>query len=262
MWVRVSRFEGGSAEQFDEGMRYLEEHVLPAAGVETAGREGGRLRSPCSPLGLIRFTGHLNTETSISVEGSEPVREGGRFHAILLPGGVIPAGLAYTDLVRALGPEVDAHPKELELYAGSEPPTAWGLQTEIEGIRRFADEAGFERFHLVGYSGGGACALAFCATYPERLVSLALNEPAWTGNEGLSEDERELWAEFERIMALPPEQMMPEFVRIELEPGAELDPQPEGPTPPWMATRPAGLKAFMGAFKRSPLDIERLRAFY
>jgi len=31
MWVRVSRFEGGSAEQFDEGMRYLEEHVLPAA---------------------------------------------------------------------------------------------------------------------------------------------------------------------------------------------------------------------------------------
>ncbi len=30
MWVRVSRFEGGSAE-FDEGMRYLQEHVLPAA---------------------------------------------------------------------------------------------------------------------------------------------------------------------------------------------------------------------------------------
>jgi hypothetical protein len=30
MWVRVSRFEGGSAEQFDEGMRYIEENVLPA----------------------------------------------------------------------------------------------------------------------------------------------------------------------------------------------------------------------------------------
>jgi len=192
---------------------------------------------------------------------SEPVREGGRSQAILLPGGVMPAELAYADLVRELGPDVDARPKELELYAGSEPPAGWGLQTEVEGIRRSADEAGFERFHLVGYSGGGACAIAFCATYPERLVSLALNEPAWTGNEGLSEDERELWAEFERIMALPPEQMMPEFVRIELEPGAELDPQPEGPTPPWMATRPAGLKDFMGAFKRCPLDIERLRAF-
>jgi heme-degrading monooxygenase HmoA len=30
MWVRVSRFEGGSAEQFAEGMRYIEENVLPA----------------------------------------------------------------------------------------------------------------------------------------------------------------------------------------------------------------------------------------
>ncbi len=30
MWVRVTRFEGGSAEQFDEGMRYIEENVLPA----------------------------------------------------------------------------------------------------------------------------------------------------------------------------------------------------------------------------------------
>src|SRR5437899_1522307 len=29
MWVRMTTFEGGSAEQFDEGMRYIEEHVLP-----------------------------------------------------------------------------------------------------------------------------------------------------------------------------------------------------------------------------------------
>jgi len=35
---------------------------------------------------------------------------------ILLPGGVIPAALAYADLVKALGPEADAHPKELEIY--------------------------------------------------------------------------------------------------------------------------------------------------
>ncbi len=184
-----------------------------------------------------------------------------RVQAILLPGGVLPAGLAYPDLVRALGHGVDARPKELELYAGSEPPPGWGLQTEIEGIRRFADQAGFERFHLVGYSGGGACAIAFCATYPERLASLALNEPAWTGNEDLSEDERSLWTELEGIMALPPEQMMGEFVRINLEPGVQLAPQPEGPPPPWMASRPAGLKAFMEAFKGSRLETQRLRAF-
>jgi heme-degrading monooxygenase HmoA len=29
MWVRVTKFEGGSAEQFDEGLRQIEENVLP-----------------------------------------------------------------------------------------------------------------------------------------------------------------------------------------------------------------------------------------
>jgi pimeloyl-ACP methyl ester carboxylesterase len=76
---------------------------------------------------------------------------------------------------------VDARLKEHELYATSEPPAGWGLETEVEAIRRFVDEAGFEQFNLVGYSGGGAIAIAFWATYPERLASLALNEPAWTG---------------------------------------------------------------------------------
>jgi hypothetical protein len=44
------------------------------------------------------------------------------FQAILLPGAVLPAELAYPDLVRALGTDVDARPKEHELYASSEPP--------------------------------------------------------------------------------------------------------------------------------------------
>jgi pimeloyl-ACP methyl ester carboxylesterase len=173
----------------------------------------------------------------------------------------MPAELAYPDLIRALGSDVDARFKEHELYASSEPPADWGLETEVEAIRSFADEAGFEQFHLVGYSGGGAIAIAFCATYPGRLASLALNEPAWTGNEDLSEEERELRHEFERIMALPPEQLMPEFVRVQLAPGIEPPPGSEGPPPPWMATRPDGINAFTRAFKTFPLDIERLRAF-
>jgi len=184
-----------------------------------------------------------------------------RLQAILLPGAIMPAELAYADLVGTLGTDVDARLKEHELYATSEPPADWGLETEVEGIRRFADEADFERFHLVGYSGGGAIAIAFCVTYPERLASLALNEPAWTGNENLTEDERELGREYERIMALPEDQLMPEFVRVQLAPGIEPPPRPQGPPPPWMATRPEGVNAFTRAFKTSPLDIERLRAF-
>jgi pimeloyl-ACP methyl ester carboxylesterase len=180
---------------------------------------------------------------------------------ILLPGGVMPAAMAYQDLVLALGPEVDAHPKELEIYAGDEPPEGWGLQTEVEGIRRVADEAGFERFHIVGYSGGGACSLVFCATYPERLLSLALSEPAWAGNEDLSEDERERWHEFDRVRRLSPQDMMPAFVRAQLRDGVEAPPPPRGDPPPWMRSRPAGIRAFIEAFKTSRLGVEQLRSF-
>lgn len=184
-----------------------------------------------------------------------------RLQAILLPGAVMPAKLAYTDLVLALGHDVDVRFKEHDLYASTEPPAGWGLETEVEAVRGFADDAGFAQFHLVGYSGGGAIAIAFCATYPERLASLALNEPAWTGSKGLSEEERELWRDYERISSLPPEQMMAEFVRTQLAPGVEPPARPDGPPPPWMATRPAGINAFTRAFNSFPLDNERLRAF-
>jgi pimeloyl-ACP methyl ester carboxylesterase len=60
------------------------------------------------------------------------------------------------------------------------------------------------RFHLVGYSGGGAASLPFAAGYPERLLSLALLEPAWTGNEGLGPEEQAVWREFDRISNSPP----------------------------------------------------------
>src|SRR5437016_2391498 len=170
----------------------------------------------------------------------------------------MPAALAYEDLVTALGPEVDARPKELEIYAGDEPPKGWGLHTEVEGVRHLADEAGFDRFHLVGYSGGGPSSLAFCASHPERLMSLALSEPAWAGNEGLSAEERTRWKEFDRIGRLPPQEMMPAFVRAQLRDGVEPPPPPEGEPPAWMKTRPAGIKAFIAEFKSAHLDIDRL----
>lgn len=184
-----------------------------------------------------------------------------RFHALLLPGGVLPAALAYPDLVAALGAETDGRYKELELYAHDEPPPGWGLDTEVEGILRIAKEAGFDRFHLVGYSGGGACALAFCAAYPDRLLSLTLSEPAWGGNEGWSEAEREYWRRLDEIMALPPEEMMTAFMKIGQPPGVATSPPDAGLPPPWFAKRPAGLRAFHSAFKAYHLDLERLSSF-
>jgi pimeloyl-ACP methyl ester carboxylesterase len=184
-----------------------------------------------------------------------------RTQVILLPGGVLPAAEAYGPLLEVLGDAVLAVAKELEVYAGDEPPPGYSLDYEIEGILRAAESAGFERFHLVGYSGGGASSLAFAAKHPERLLSLALLEPAWAGNKGLDLGESALWQEFGRVMSLPADEMMPAFVRLQLAPGIQPPPTPPGPPPPWMAKRPAGLKAFLGTFISSELDLDPLRCF-
>jgi pimeloyl-ACP methyl ester carboxylesterase len=180
---------------------------------------------------------------------------------ILLPGIVMPAELAYGGLLEALGPAVDAKPKDLEIYAGPEPPPGYSLEDEVTGILRSADAAGFERFHLVGYSGGGASSLAFAAKHPQRLLSLAVLEPAWAGNDGLGPEEEALQAQFDEAMALEPGERMAAFVRLQLRPGVTPPPPPPGPPPPWMALRPAAIVAFLRALRAYNLDLDRLRAF-
>jgi pimeloyl-ACP methyl ester carboxylesterase len=183
------------------------------------------------------------------------------FRVLLLPGVVLPAEPAYGGLIAALGPDVEAVAKELELYGTPEPPPDFSLELEVAGVLREADVRGWERFHLVGYSAGGAVSLALAATRPERLASLALLEPAWAGNQGLSAAEKALWIEQERLNALPVEQFIPSFIRLALKPGVPVPAPPAGDAPPWMATRPAGIQALIAAFKRSDIDPEALRRF-
>jgi pimeloyl-ACP methyl ester carboxylesterase len=172
----------------------------------------------------------------------------------------MPAEPAYSKLLGALGDRVDALAKDLEVYSGDQPPPDYSLATEANGILREADTRGFERFHLVGYSGGGASSLAFTALHGDRLLSLALLEPAWAGNER-SPAEEALWPRFRELESLPPDEFMAGFSRLQLAPGVELPPRPDGPPPPWMAKRPAGLRALMAAFDNGELDLEALRAF-
>jgi pimeloyl-ACP methyl ester carboxylesterase len=184
-----------------------------------------------------------------------------RHRAILLPGSVLPKDLAYGALLQALGGEVQTCAKDLEVYATDHPPNGYGLETEIDAVLRQGDDAGFERFHLVGYSGGGAISTALVSRHPERILSVSLLEPAWVGDVGMSENERRAWVEFDRIADLPDEEMMPRFIRAQLAPGVEPPPPPPGPPPPWMAKRPAGIRALVAAFRRYDLDPTRLRAF-
>ncbi len=179
---------------------------------------------------------------------------------LLLPGGVLPAQPAYAVLLEVLGDRVDAVTKDLEVYAGDAPPADFSLGTEVDGILREADAHGFDRFHLVGYSGGGAASLALAARHGERLLSLALLEPAWAGNER-TEEEDALMRRFHALEQLPPVEFMAGFQRLQLAPGVAPPPAPEGPPPPWMSKRPAGIRAFLQAFDNGNLDLEALRAF-
>jgi pimeloyl-ACP methyl ester carboxylesterase len=172
----------------------------------------------------------------------------------------MPAEPAYSKLLGVLGDRVDAVAKDLEVYSGDQPQPDYSLATEAHGVLREADARGFERFHLVGYSGGGASSLAFTALYGDRLLTLALLEPAWAGNERTPVEEA-LWQRFRELEPLPPEEFMAGFTRLQLAPGVEPPPRPEGPPPLWMAKRPAGLRALIAAFDNGELDLEALRAF-
>jgi pimeloyl-ACP methyl ester carboxylesterase len=180
---------------------------------------------------------------------------------ILLPGAVLPAELAYGALIETLGRLAEAVAKDLEVYAGDEPPVDYSLDTEVGGVMREADALGWERFHLVGYSGGGASALAAAARRPDRLLSLALLEPAWAGDWGLGDRERAMWREFEKLEALTPDEFMAAFIRLQLRPGVAPPAPPPGPPPPWMRKRPAGIRAFTRTFETYDLDRESLRRF-
>ena len=66
---------------------------------------------------------------------------------------------------------------------------------------------------------------------------------------------------FRALESLPTEQLMAGFTRLQLAPGVEPPAAPEGPAPPWMAKRPAGVRAFINAFDNVNIDLEALRSF-
>ena len=179
---------------------------------------------------------------------------------MLLPGIVLPAEPAYSALLQALGKRVDAVAKDLEVYATDEPPPGYGLGFEVEGVLRVADAHGFGRFHLVGYSAGGAASLAFTSAHSDRLLSLALLEPAWAGKDRTPQEER-VMRDSRALEALPPDEFMAGFQRLQLRAGVDPPSPPEGPPPEWMAKRPAGIRAILAAFDEGDLDVGALRGF-
>jgi pimeloyl-ACP methyl ester carboxylesterase len=184
------------------------------------------------------------------------------WRVVLLPGIVMPAPAAYGDLLAELASDVDAVAKDLEVYATDPPSPDHSLEVEVDGVLAAARTRGWGRFHLVGYSAGASVALACAARHGDRLSSLALLEPAWAGNwADASPAHRALWPEYARLASLPAAESMPAFVRLQLRRDVTPPAPPPGPAPPWMAQRPAGIRAMLTAFRTHDLDREALRGF-
>jgi pimeloyl-ACP methyl ester carboxylesterase len=178
---------------------------------------------------------------------------------MFLPGIIMPAADRYSALIKELGDSVDATAKDLEVYRLPDPPSDYSIETEVAGISRTADERGLDRFHLYGHSAGGAIAIAFAAAHPNRLLSLALDEPAMDFTPEDHADPR--WAALAEIVKMPVPERMAAFVRTQLKPGVEPPSPPPGPQPPWMARRPTGVVAFVNAGRRHVISERQLRAF-
>jgi pimeloyl-ACP methyl ester carboxylesterase len=177
---------------------------------------------------------------------------------IFLPGILMPGALRYAPLLAALGDATRPVVKELEVYRSApDIPDDHSIELEVRGLDQAADDAGFDRFHLYAHSGGGAVALAYTAVHGNRVLSLAVDEPACDFSpEGLEE----IRSVFLPMLDLPTDGMMKAFLGMQLREGTPLQPPPQ-PAPPWMASRPAGIRAFVRAFASSSVPVERLSEF-
>jgi len=178
---------------------------------------------------------------------------------IFLGGILMPARLRYGPLVAALGSSPELVVKELDVYATDHIPDDYSLAAEVNALDRFADERGFGWFHLYGCSYGASIAMAYVAAHPDKVASLALDEPATD----FSDSDREMLAAqgTNGLADLPPDQRMQVFVRSLVRPGVDVRPPPTMPATPEMALRPAGLAAAAHQVEHFQVDAERLRSF-
>jgi pimeloyl-ACP methyl ester carboxylesterase len=88
--------------------------------------------------------------------------------------------LHHWDHVRAtIAPQHATAALDRRGHGGSEFPAngSFAPSDAAEDIQAAADAAGFERFVLVGHSGGALVALAFAHLHPERVAGLVLVDP-------------------------------------------------------------------------------------
>jgi pimeloyl-ACP methyl ester carboxylesterase len=176
---------------------------------------------------------------------------------ICLPGSVAPAANRYAALKAAVGDRADLHLKDLELYRDDDPPADYSIDMELEAVDALAKSLGLERFHLIGYSGGGMMSIAYAGTRPKRLLSVGFFEPARIPGELTSAEQKFFESLSSNLAGLTGAEFMSTFIHLQVKPGAKLPP-PQPPTPE-MRKRPGGIATLLRVFETYRFDRERLR---
>jgi pimeloyl-ACP methyl ester carboxylesterase len=183
--------------------------------------------------------------------------------ALLIGGAGPPATREFAKLIEPFGEQREDQrlvvPVDLLAFHGGPLPADFSLANEIDALLAAIDGAGARRAHLVGYSGGGAVALAFAGRHADRVASLALEETAWVGNDDVPDVERETWARLAEAMKLPAYEALLVFQQLMVAPGAP--PLPElPPDAPWLDGMVAGIAALSGSFRSAAIDLAALGA--
>jgi pimeloyl-ACP methyl ester carboxylesterase len=166
----------------------------------------------------------------------------------------------YGPLTEAIADGAHLAFKDPEVLVGEKPPADYNLLSEASGIQRVADEAGFfDGFHLVGLSGGATAALVFASEHPQRLRSLTLAEPAWIGNDDWGAEEPAYRAEFDRLITLPPPEMLGGLAKLFVV--KEVEPPSPEPLLSWVPRWIDGVKTAWPIWRRSFIDRDTFRSF-
>src|SRR5690349_14804317 len=81
----------------------------------------------------------------------------------------------WLEVIEALGPGYRTLSYDQRGHGDSDKPKGpYSLEDLVEDLQAVADQAGFNRFHLAGFSLGGIVAQGYALAHPERLLSLAL----------------------------------------------------------------------------------------
>lgn len=157
---------------------------------------------------------------------------------VWIAGAGAPPEESFAGCIGAIGDAARSLTKGLELFEQDHPVPDYSLAIEVAGVLRAMDEAGIERAHVVGYSGGGGVALALAIEHPDRVLSLAVDEHV-VGHRFGVEDEDRFWADLDAALLLEGLDATLGVIAATNAPGA---PPPDlgDPPPPWLLSRVAG----------------------